>query len=147
MGKVISIKPDYRDVIIRVVQKLVALLFLVIILFGCNGNSSAKSAHFPNDTVKTVCLFIDERGGSLRLDYVVRVVRDSILTDRETLKGKLSRDTAFYVPALVPLHDSLGKEALDSAGKPKTQVGWLQTSPKLIVKDFNVNVDELMKNK
>lgn len=120
------------------------IIIFSIFLLSCGNKASKTSLKLP-DTTKTVALYIlPDNTGGLRLDYVFRIIKDSIKysqVDEQTQKRMKTIDTTYYVPVFFNLLDTLDKTGnkflLDSLGQPKTTVQLIPTTTKNIIQDFN----------
>lgn len=114
---------------------------LLIVLLSCT--NSARYKPQPADTTKTLAAYV--RDSIPTVDFIYRVTKDTAnLSAEPIVRG---RDTTYYVPVTLPMLDSAGKVMLDQSGKPINMLTYVPTKRAAVIRDFNVNVDSLLKVK
>lgn len=79
-------------------QTIIILAFSVL-FFSCS-NKTAQSSHSKPDTIKTLLLY-SMPGNVAKVELGFRIIKDSVkfvMTDNETQKKTLTKDTIYFVP-------------------------------------------------
>ncbi len=122
-------------------KKVLIASLLIGAIFSCDSKSKNKNLQrLPTDTVRTVALYINPQNGMLSVDYVFKLIKDTLKfesVDSNTAKKVWSRDSLYYVPNYIPKLDSLKKPIRDSAGNIQYKVDWTPVSSVNIVQDYN----------
>ena len=116
------------------------LFIFAILICACNNKTTFKPQ--ATDTLKTSVLYVyyDHNVPQIRGDVAFRIDKDSTLLDSvtpETFHKKQFRDSLYFVPVIVTLIDSAGKELKDSSGKPKRILQYQFIDKKLILQDYH----------
>ncbi len=130
-------------------KQLLLLGISIITLTSCKNDGVKTFKQSPSDTTKTMCLYVLNNRQQF-LDWTIRVTKDSFMYvksdtagNKVTQEKKWIRDTLYFVPVIDTLRDTQGKFILDSLGKPQPKLFWPQAPKKYIIKDFNVNINEI----
>lgn len=116
-------------------------IIFVLALLAASQLSFSQINKSKQDTVKTVGIFMSPYDGSIVLDYMFRLYKDSaklVQTAGDTYKKMTVRDTIYWLPTVFPLFDSATKKPLlDSLGRHRQSLQWVPTGPRNILQDFN----------
>lgn len=124
-------------------MKLITLILLLSFSISCI-HRTTNSIHHPNDTLKTIGIFINNDSKRV-MDYVYQVSFDSLIVDTSTLQASYYRDTIYFIPFLIPQLDSLGKQKKDSTGHLLFGFQYMQTNKNRIIWSANTNIDSILK--
>lgn len=114
---------------------------LFAFLFSCNTVETPKEGQ-----TKIIAVYTHPTDGVKIIDVLIRQIYKVVKYDSTSRKDKISIDTLWGYPVIVPLRDSLGKALVDSSGKTKTGIGYAVIGKDSVNwKVENISTDSLLK--
>jgi hypothetical protein len=146
---VFKTKPGENTNMKTIIQSLITCA-LFLLVYSCGGKKTGIINPSQPDTTKTVALFLVEPDKGIRVDYVVRIVKDTMMySDIDSADNKITAtkktvsDTSYFIPYVDTVRHQSGLAKLDSMGKVRFGVYWMPTYRSNIIKDFNYTVKGL----
>jgi hypothetical protein len=122
---------------------LFALTTCLLFLTNCNNNKTESFKHSPNDTLKTVAVYMMGNEGELRYGYTYKVLCDTmtmVKKDSNSMELKWGRDSLYYIPLVDTIRDKFNKPVKDSIGNYNYSVTWVNIERSNIIHDYNKNI-------
>lgn len=128
--------------------RILFFLLLAVSIFSCNSKEQSFKPS-PPDTLRTIVAY-EEPNGLRGVVFAYRINLDTIKIfrpDSSKAVPILIRESFYYFPKLFNVTDSLGKPKVDAQKKPLQEEKYVPEPKRKIIRDFNVDVDTLLKIK